>query len=301
MDLKTQNLKKISVQKKIVRSFFNRTSERWDNLYSGESFINLHMSERKKIVLDLVEEYSNGNRLKILDLGCGSGILTKELVNRGHAVSGADIAEEMITLLNRSLSKDIARNYKGAVICDAGNISFAKSSFDVVLCIGLLQYQLRDDKILREIARVLSEDGICIVTFPNLLRLNYFFDPLFYFKYIFRLTKKELSKIKKFFNKGPKIATLSGSFQDYYPYDKKYYFSNIKKMISENQLYMKKVVPFGYGPFTVLNKQLFPDSLSFSINMSINRFASKSKLRLFNYIANRWVCVVKKDHLEKDN
>jgi 2-polyprenyl-3-methyl-5-hydroxy-6-metoxy-1,4-benzoquinol methylase len=290
-----QTLKNRSAQKKVIESFFNRTSERWDNLYSGEAFINQHMRERKKTVLDLVEEYSNGRKLKILDLGCGSGILTKELINKGHTVAGADIAEDMIAILNNSLNYDGGKKYMGSAICDAEALSFVKETFDVVLCVGLLQYQLRDDKILGEIARALSKDGICIATFPNLLRINYLFDPFYYFKFIYRLAKKGFYKLKRFkSNSKAETVRLTGTFQNSYPYDKKYYFSSIKKILSENKFDMTKVVSFGYGPFTVFDKQIFSDKLSFSISMAIDRLASESKLNLFNYIGNRWVCVAKK-------
>jgi len=290
-----ENLDNRSAQKKIIGSFFNRTSERWDNLYSGETFIDYHMRERKQIVLNLVEEYSNGSKLKILDLGCGPGSLTRELLKNGHTLVGADIAEELIRKLNSSINTQDRNKYLGSVMCDAGTISFDKETFDVVLCIGVLQYQLRDDIILREIARVLNRNGICIATFPNLLRLNYFFDPISYLKFLYRITRKGFYKLKLITKKNDAEAKrLTGTFQNYYPYDKKYYFGSIKKIINENEFDIVKVVSFGYGPFTIFKKEIFPDLFSLYISTTINRLVSKTKLNLFNYIANRWVCAAKK-------
>ncbi len=37
-----------------------------------------------------------GDKLKILDLGCGGGMLTKELCDRGHDVTGTDLSESQI-------------------------------------------------------------------------------------------------------------------------------------------------------------------------------------------------------------
>ena len=183
----------------------------------------------------------------------------------------------------------------GAVLSDAGNVSFENDSFDLVLCIGVLQYQLRDEIVLKEIARVLRKEGICIATFPNLLRINYFLDPFFYFKFFYRFGRKKFYKLKSLkINNGIETTRLSGTFQDNYPYDKKYYLNDIKKLFWNNRFDIIKIVSFGYGPFTLFNNRIFSDSLSFSINKFINRLAFKSNLRLFNYIANRWVCVIKR-------
>ena len=280
-----ENLYKSSIQKKIIRSFFNRTCERWDNLYDGTTFINEHMRDRKRIVLESVEEYAKGRKLKILDLGCGSGILTMELLKKGHTVVGADIAGDLISKLNSTLKTHTGIDYLGSVTCDVGATSFAGESFDVILCIGVLQYQLDDNSVLKEITRTMNRDGICIITFPNLFKLDFLFDPAYYFKFVFRL-------IKRFFVF--KKTRLSGRFQHNYPYDKKYYLGSIRKMISENALCLIKTAGFGYGPFTFFNRSIFSNRLSIKISDAIDRLAFMSGINIFNYVSNRWVCVAKK-------
>lgn len=44
---------------------------------------------------DLIE-LLDGKKLKILDLGCGGGNLTKEICDRGHEVTGIDLSQNQI-------------------------------------------------------------------------------------------------------------------------------------------------------------------------------------------------------------
>lgn len=285
-----------SNQKQILKDFFNSTSEQWDNLYSGDSFIDVHMCERKEIVLSIVDEIATNKKLRVLDLGCGSGILSKELIKKGHTVVCADIAIDLLYLLDQSVRKKNNDNYIGSAIADAANICLSDKSFDIVLCIGVLQYQINDNLVLKEINRVLKVDGVCIITFPNLLRLNYLFDPYYHIKYIYRVISKLLVSV---FFKGSEssiIKGLSGRLNVSRPYDKKYFLKDIKALLLQNNFKINNFVAFGFGPFTLFNQQIFNDTRSLLLSFKIKRWSNNSRSRFLNLTANRWIFISQRSY-----
>jgi SAM-dependent methyltransferase len=47
-------------------------------------------------------------------------------------------------------------------------LPFEDNSFDAILCSEVIEHVVDSDHVLREIRRVLSRDGVCVITTPNL-------------------------------------------------------------------------------------------------------------------------------------
>ena len=108
-------------------------------------------TERNNLVRSEIKKFKK--KLKIADLGCGEGLLVEELSKKGHQACGID--------------KNYSSNYvkKG----DMEKLPFQNKYFDIVLCLDSLQYPTPDNqqKILKEIYRILKDDGQVILTVPN--------------------------------------------------------------------------------------------------------------------------------------
>ena len=95
---------------------------------------------------------------KVLDLGCGTGMLLSELTRRSEFVVGVDTSPEML---------ELARGREGSaelVLADADHLPFADRSFDAVVSVTLLQNMPAPATTVREAARVLKPGGIAIMT-----------------------------------------------------------------------------------------------------------------------------------------
>lgn len=102
----------------------------------------------------------HAGKLKILDLGCGDGRLSSELVKMGHEVWGADVFPDGIEAAKKNginaIETDIEKR-----------LPFQDSSFDLVLLLDTLEHLYGQEGVLREIFRILKVDGKIIVSYPN--------------------------------------------------------------------------------------------------------------------------------------
>jgi S-adenosylmethionine-dependent methyltransferase len=108
---------------------------------------------------------------RILDVGCGQGTQLLDLARRGHDVTGLDSSAVLLADLEQSLRAEAppVRERVRTVPGDAGDLSrlFAPSSFDVVLCHGVLMYFTDPQPLLRAIGAVVVPDGLVSVLARN--------------------------------------------------------------------------------------------------------------------------------------
>ncbi|MGQ9655308.1 MAG: methyltransferase domain-containing protein [Thermodesulfobacteriota bacterium] len=91
----------------------------------------------------------------ILDVGCGVGLMTRELALRNE-VWGVDISLGLLK---------IARLHGiEVVMCSGDSLPFPANSFDLVLCVGVLPYFEDPEGIVKELCRVARTKGLVIVT-----------------------------------------------------------------------------------------------------------------------------------------
>jgi ubiquinone/menaquinone biosynthesis C-methylase UbiE len=105
-----------------------------------------------------------------LDLGCGSGVLTVELLKRGASVVALDGAPTMIENA-RALVETLGENPKITFkLGDAQDLSWSpNSSFDGVLCSSVVEYVSSPASLLSELSRVLKIGGTGIISLPPAL------------------------------------------------------------------------------------------------------------------------------------
>jgi 2-polyprenyl-6-hydroxyphenyl methylase/3-demethylubiquinone-9 3-methyltransferase len=96
--------------------------------------------------------------LRVLDVGCGGGILTEELLRRGLRAMGADIAEGALAHATaHARSGGLTPHY---IRARGERLPFPDATFSAVLSSDFLEHvgNLRD--VVRESARVLAPGGL---------------------------------------------------------------------------------------------------------------------------------------------
>ena len=90
----------------------------------------------------------------VLDIGCGTGIHTQTLANKGAAATGVDIAEGMLAQARKMYSDPIF--VQGSAV----DLPFCDSQFSTVFSSMALQWVSDTHLVAGEIARVLKKGGV---------------------------------------------------------------------------------------------------------------------------------------------
>ncbi|HNW09365.1 MAG TPA: class I SAM-dependent methyltransferase [bacterium] len=124
-------------------------------------------SLRRRKILALAGSGSLAGQ-RILDVGCASGYLAKELKQPDNFVAGLDISEKFINELQQRLdaawSFDLER--------DDWPPEFIDNKFDLIICAEVLEHLFDIDGSLQRLKEVLKSDGKIIISTPNFLLWN---------------------------------------------------------------------------------------------------------------------------------
>lgn len=98
------------------------------------------------------------NKRRVLDLGCGPGFWTIELARRGcQDIVAADLTERALELVRRRCQ--IYGVVATVVQQNAENLTFKDKTFTHVNCQGVIHHTPDTEKCIKEIARVLVDNG----------------------------------------------------------------------------------------------------------------------------------------------
>lgn len=133
-------------------------------------------TRRMEIVLQMLahalqQKQEQGNALRILEIGCGAGLLCFELAHSAKIVVGIDISHFVLDFANRVkdyLHCDNVFFQQG----DAEHLAFDHDTFDVVLCSEVLEHLIEPQRALTEMRRILKKNGTLILTTPCALSLS---------------------------------------------------------------------------------------------------------------------------------
>ena len=113
--------------------------------------------------------------VKILDVGCSEGVLGKRLKERNNAeVIGIEIDENMAELAKQRLDR--------AIIDNADEIDLEKylrlNYFDCIIFADILEHLKNPWKIVENVKPFLKDDGVVIVSIPNIRHYTTIFNLL---------------------------------------------------------------------------------------------------------------------------
>lgn len=135
-----------------MSSYLQKLYENHHSQGSRQGF-SIYESKRGQVFADRI-----GTGKTVLDLGCRDGTLTKHFL-KGNRVTGVDIDAKLLAKASKLGVKtkhlDLYENWN------------FKQKFDVVVAGEVLEHLYHPERIVAKAARVLSNDGMMLVSVPN--------------------------------------------------------------------------------------------------------------------------------------
>lgn len=116
--------------------------------------------------LDFIQMHCELRQKKILDVGCGGGILTESMAKLGAVVTGIDMAESVIDVakIHSNLS-ELSIHYE---CTDVENFSEKHpQQFDVITCMELLEHVPHPEQIISACAKLIKPEGLIFFSTLN--------------------------------------------------------------------------------------------------------------------------------------
>jgi len=135
-------------------SFYDRMAPHWWNR-SAKIFALNHLNPLRFEYFDRFVPSWKG--LRVLDVGCGGGYTCEFLAARGAIVSGIDQSQACIQSAIEHAKPDYSIDYQAGL---AENLPYLDSSFDVVVCVDVLEHMADVERSIAQIQRVLKSGGI---------------------------------------------------------------------------------------------------------------------------------------------
>ena len=139
--------------------------------------------------VSVLRKYALNKNSKILDAGCGTGLVGIQLKKYGYLnIEGVDFSQSMLDLVPQNIYKKIEK-------IDLNKpLKFKNNIYDVVMCVGTFTYGHVKPHALDEIIRITKNKGLICFTVNEGIYEEYGFD-----KKIKELTNNKLWNIKEFF------------------------------------------------------------------------------------------------------
>jgi len=177
------------------KNIFDNLSDEWWNLKGPFGTLHTYNFIRIAYIKELLETHEFKLKdIKILDIGCGGGILTEPLSRLGAKVTGIDTNKKAI-----NIAKEHAKKSKLKINYYNTNISefTTTNKFDLITCMEVLEHVDNLEIMIKQIRKLLKNNGLFCGSTINKTFQSYFFAILIA-ENILRLLPKKTHEWEKF-------------------------------------------------------------------------------------------------------
>jgi len=242
-------MKTNTINKKEIEKFSKIAEEWWDPLGKFKPLHKFNPTRIKYIKDNLIKDFKIKNNqkplngIKILDIGCGGGLLSEPMARLGANVTGIDPSEKNIKIAKHHLKKS-KLNIK--YINSSPEKFKSNNKFDVILNMEIIEHVENVDIFLKHSSKLLKKKGIMFIATLNQTLKSYIF-AIIGAEYILKWLPIGTHDWQKFIKPNDLI-----------------------KICKKNSLIIKKVDGMSFNPIT--------DKWNISIEQSINYITKFKKV-----------------------
>jgi ubiquinone/menaquinone biosynthesis C-methylase UbiE len=261
-----------------VNEYFESSSDYWKEIYFDTGLLPTIYQYRHDVTLRWIRELSLPTNARILEVGCGAGLLTVALARNGHMVDAIDSTAAMLGMARKEAVDRGVQSLVRFHVADAHTLPFDAQTFDLVIAIGVIPWLHSEQAALHEMHRVLKPGGYLLATADNNARLNRLLDPLSspIFKPL-RATAKRLLELCGAWSPDSRFQP-----KRHYPYE-------VHRLIRRCSFRRVKSCTVGFGPFTFFGKQLLSDPAGVALHRRLQSLAAGRGMPPFAWTGSHYL------------
>ena len=167
-----------SVNKKEIDKFSKMANEWWDPEGKFKPLHKFNPTRIKYIKENIINNFKLKNKskplsgIKILDIGCGGGLLSEPMSRMGANVTGIDASDKNIKIAKLHSKKNKLKiNY----LCSSPEKLKITKKFDVILNMEIVEHVEDIDFFLKSCSNLLKKNGLMFVATINKTLKSYIF------------------------------------------------------------------------------------------------------------------------------
>ncbi len=180
-----------NVDLKELEKFSELASRWWD---PNSEFKPLH--QINPLRLNWIDERSNLADKRVLDVGCGGGILAESMAERGASVVGIDLADAALSVA-RLHALDTGAELEYLSVSAEDYAQTHPESFDVVTCLEVLEHVPNPESTVTACAKLVKPGGALYFSTINRNPKSWLF-AIVGAEYVLKLLPKGTHEFKKF-------------------------------------------------------------------------------------------------------
>lgn len=206
-----------TIDTKEVQKFAQLAQQWWDTEGPLKTLHDINAAR-----VQFILQHSDLSGLRVLDVGCGGGILCEAMARAGANVTGIDAEGESIKVAqDHALDNNLSIEYVNSPIED-----YEAPAYDVVTCMELLEHVQNPQLLLHHCKRLLKPGGLLFVSTIN-RTLKAYLGAVIAAEYLLKLLPKQTHDYDKFIKP-----------------------SELLRMARELNLHLKDMKGLGYNPFS---------------------------------------------------
>lgn len=232
----------------------------WEDLHYRKGLYETIYQQRWTAVLSLLDKAGLPPGSRILEIGCGPGVTTLGLAQRGHLVYAVDTVSSMIDSMRRLVGDAGLGNRVRGSLADINHLPFPDNSFAAVVVVGVLEWLDSWEQPFREIGRVMQPLGVFIGVANNVGALHRVLDPRL--NPILQPMKVAVRSLQR------RMNPMGGLLVEHFHSGRQ-----ARTALEKAGLRITSRTSVGFGPFSFLGLRLFRDPLGLRIHYRLQRWA----------------------------
>jgi D-aspartate ligase len=270
-------------QQELLNGYFASRAQFWQDVYQGRDVFSIIHQHRQALALEWISGLGLPTGSHMLEVGCGAGFTTASLLRDGFAVTAVDMEPRMLAQARtRARGAELGSRLTTS-LADVHTLPFADAAFDLVVALGVVPWLHTPERGMREMVRVLRPGGYMVVNADNRSRLTHLLDPLHNptLQPLRQAAKAALVAARLHRSGRPKVSTVKHSRDEF------------DQMVAESGLELVGASAFGFGPFTMLGREVLPQRLGVAVNARLQAMADRG-VRLFGSTGAQYLVLARK-------